>query len=77
MDVLRSPLPAAAGKGRRSSLTQQTGLLQCAGGALRVAHHRSSAGGEGLLTASAAAAMNMKGVKVCTSVCVCILGWID
>ena len=57
MDALRSPLPAA--KGRRSSLTQQTGLLQC-GGALRVT--RRSSAGEGLL-AAAAAAMK-KGVQV-------------
>lgn len=71
MDALRSPLP---GKGRRSSLTQQTGLLNAKGGALRVAR-RSSAAGEGLLAAASAAAA-MKGVKVCVRLCA-YGGWID
>lgn len=75
MDVLRSPLPAsAAGKGRRSSLTKQTGLLNAQGGALRVG--RSSAAGEGLLAAASAAAA-MKGVKVCVRLCVCVWRWLD
>lgn len=63
MDALRSPLGPGHKPSRRSSLTQQTGLLHKTGGAQRVAR-RSSAAGDGLL----GSAVVPSRVQVCSGI---------